>query len=82
MNKYIKIILGIIFIIALLLLSPIISLILPLKLTNHTYYILLYHVIVDKETEDCFSDEEKALRLFQYVVSHEFARGTPYNANL
>lgn len=58
--------------------SPIVSLVLPEKLTNRTYYQLLYQVIVDKETQGLKTDEEKVLSLFQYVVNHEFPQGTPY----
>lgn len=65
-------------IIFLLLLSPIISLLLPEKLTNHTYYRLIYHVIVDKETKKYQSDETKALNLLRYVVNHQFLGGIPF----
>lgn len=75
MIRYFKIIL-IVFIITILL-SPVISLILPEKLTNHTYYRLVYRVIADRETMGYRTDEEKALRLFQYVVDHEFSQGSP-----
>lgn len=79
MNKYLKIILFIfIIILSSVLFSPLISLILPEKLTNHIYYRLVYHVIVDRETSGCHNDEEKALGLFKYVVDHEYAQGIPY----
>lgn len=79
MNRYLKVIfIVLIVILSLLLLSPFISLILPQKLTNRTYYRLLYSVIVDKETSGNISDEEKILKLFNYVVRHEFAQGSPY----
>lgn len=79
MNKHLKIPVCIIIIIFLLLmLSPFISLVLPGKLTNRTYYRLIYHVIVDKETLGCHTDEAKALKLLQYVSNHEFAQNTPY----
>jgi len=83
MNKPVKFILITVNIAALilaliLLLSPFISLLLPEKYTNRTYYRLLYRVIVDKETSICAADEEKALKLFQYVVDHEFHQGVPY----
>ncbi|MEK6727932.1 MAG: tetratricopeptide repeat protein [Candidatus Omnitrophota bacterium] len=79
MNKYLKLIfIALIVIFSLLLLSPFISLILPQKLTNRTYFRLLYHAIVDKETSGVFTEDEKVLNLFNYVVSHEFAQGTPY----
>lgn len=79
MSKYLKIILRTaILLLLLLLLSPFISLFLPEKLTNHTYYRLFYQVIVDRETAGCRSDEAKALSLFRYVINHEFPGGTPY----
>lgn len=79
MNRYLKVIfIALIVILSLFLLSPFISLILPQKLTNRTYYRLLYSVIVDKETSGNISDEEKILKLFNYVVRHEFAQGSPY----
>ncbi len=61
-----------------LLFSPFVSLLLPEKLTNRTYYRLLYHVIADRETASCVSDEEKARRIFEYVVNHTFLQGVPY----
>jgi len=80
MPKYLKVILAVCTIaIFSLLISPFVSLLLPEKLTNRTYYRLLYHVIADKETAGSRSEEEKALRLFQYVVDHEFLQGTPYS---
>lgn len=79
MNKYFKVTVCIFAAFALILiLSPFISLFLPSKLTNRTYYRLIYSVIAEKETKGCFSDEEKALRLFRYVTDHEFHQGTPY----
>ncbi len=79
MNKCLKIPVYIFIIfILLLVLSPLISLILPGKLTNRTYYRLIYRVIVDKETAGCLTDEAKALKLFQYIVNHEFLQGVPY----
>lgn len=78
-NKYFRFIFFLfLVIISSLLLSPFISLILPAKLTNRTYYRLLYHVIVDKETADCQNSQDKALKLLQYVVDHEFLQGIPY----
>jgi len=61
----------------LLLLSPVISLLLPEKLTKHTYYRLFYNLIVENETAGSRNNAEKALKLFRYVVSHEFAQGAP-----
>lgn len=79
MNKYLKTIVGIfVIIILILLLSPFISLLLPEKFTNRTYYRLLYHVIVEEETGGCQNNEEKVIKLFQYVVNHEFLQGVPY----
>lgn len=79
MNKLLKVILYIFIIILLsLLLSPFISLILPEKLTNRTYFRLLYHVIADKEIADVISKEEKARKIFEYVVDHTFLQGIPY----
>ncbi len=79
MNKFLKFILIIAGIIApTMLLSPVISLFLPEKFTNHSYYRLLYQVIVDKETKGCATKEEKILNLFSYVVDHEFHQGVPY----
>jgi len=62
----------------LLLLSPVISLFVSRPLTNHAYYRLFYHVIADKETAGAGKAEEKVLRLFQYVIDHEYAQGAPY----
>ncbi|MDD4894695.1 MAG: hypothetical protein PHW54_05210 [Candidatus Omnitrophica bacterium] len=61
-----------------LLFSPFVSLFLPEKLTNRTYFRLLYHVIADRETIGCISDEDKVSRIFDYVLSHTFLQGTPY----
>jgi hypothetical protein len=79
MPRYLKLPLVIsLIIISGLLFSPVISLILSEKLTNRTYYRLLYHVIVDKETAACHDDGCKAAHLFQYVVERQFPQGTPY----
>lgn len=79
MNKYLRIILAVVAInLCLLLLSPLVSLLLPEKLTNHTYYRLFYHIIADRQTQYCLDDEAKALGLLQYVVDHQFAQGIPY----
>lgn len=79
MPKYLKVMLFIFAALAaILLLSPVISLFLPEKYTNRTYYRLLYQAIVDKETKGCATDAQKILKLFQYVVDHEFHQGTPY----
>lgn len=78
-NKYVKVIfIAFLVIFSLLMLSPFISLILPQRLTNRTYYRLLYNVIIDKETPGKLNDEDKILKLFNYVVRHEFAQGLPY----
>lgn len=70
---------SIIFVVFLgLLFSPFISLLLPVKLTNHTYHRLLYHVIADGVTAGCASDREKAVKIFGYVVDRTFLQGTPY----
>lgn len=79
MNKFFKIsllLLAVIFLV--LLLSPAISLIFPIKLTNHTYYRLIYRVIAEEETKGCLNDESKVLKLFDYIINHEFMQGKPY----
>lgn len=58
--------------------SPFLSLLLPVKLANHTYYRLLYNIIADRETRGCSSDEGKALNLFRYTADRLFHQGTPY----
>jgi len=79
MNRFLKVALYILVIfIFLAVLSPFVSLMLPGKLTNRTYYRLIYRIIADKETAGCFTEEEKALKLLQYVVNHEFLQGIPY----
>lgn len=79
MNKGCKAVVIVLIVIAgLIIFSPFISLLLPQKLTNHTYYRLLYHVIVDKETRSVFSEDEKVSKLFDYAVNHEFGQGAPY----
>lgn len=79
MNKYLKITLIIfLLILSVILLSPVISLLLPEKLASRTYNRFLYHVIVDRETANCKSEECKVSALFQYVVDHEFLQGVPY----
>lgn len=60
--------------------SPVISLLLPEKLTNRTYYRLLYNLIAQEETVGCVTDEEKALKLFDYTVNHQFLQGIPEKA--
>lgn len=60
--------------------SPLVSLVLPEKLTNRTYYRLLYKVIADKETTGCKNEEEKTLKIFHYVVDHTFLQGVPQKA--
>lgn len=61
-----------------LLFSPFLSLFLPIKLTNHIYYRLFYNLIADKESAGCENNQEKAVKLFQYVVNHEFTQRQPY----
>lgn len=61
-----------------LLFSPFISLILPRKFAQRSYYRLLYNAIVDKETAGCPDNKAKVLKLFWYVVNHEFLQGVPY----
>lgn len=58
-------------------LSPFISLLLPLKFTNRTYYRLLYNKIAYHEARGAPNDRDKAIRLFDYVVRHEFLQGIP-----
>lgn len=60
-----------------LLLSPFIALILPGKVANHAYYRLFYHLIAEKEVENCLSDKDKAIALFNYVLDHQFMQGEP-----
>ncbi len=80
MRKIFKIIFGITLVIFLILaLSPIISLILPQKLKNHTYYRLVYQVIADHETSGTNRDPDRVFKLFNYVVRHEFLQGIPYS---
>jgi len=79
MKKFIKTLICIILLfIVCLLLSPVISLILPEKLTNRTYFGLAYQLISDIQTRGCLTEDEKAEKLFEYVVGHEFPQGTPY----
>ncbi len=74
----ITVILSVVVIFLGLLLSPFVSLFLPEKLTNRTYFRLFYHVIADRETAGCISEEDKINRIFDYVLSHTFLQGTPY----
>ena len=79
MHKYLKLIcFFLIMAIILILLSPVISLFLPYSLRYHACQRLVFNAIVDKETKGCKTDEEKVLALFNYVVDHEKAKGTPY----
>lgn len=64
---------------SLVILSPLISLFLAEGLRYHVYRRLVYHVIVDKETGGIRNPEEKALKLFNYTVNHEFMQGIPYS---
>lgn len=81
MNKLIRVILVSLFfmIISLLILSPLVSLILPHKLRYYEYRKLVDRVIADKETSAASNSEEKAEALFEYVVNHEFLQGLPYS---
>lgn len=79
MNGYTKFILLFLIIVFLsLMFSPFISLVLTDALRNHAYYRLAYNTIVGKETEGIKNDEDKILKIFQYVVEHEFPQGVPY----
>lgn len=60
-----------------LLLSPFLSLLLPIKLTNHTYYRLLYDRIAERETRGCLNKEQKAAALFAYTSQRLFHQGMP-----
>jgi len=79
MNKFFiffSLFLAVIFFV--LLFSPFISLILPIKFTEHTYYRIIYRVIAEEETKGCLNNESKVLKLFAYIINHEFMQGEPY----
>lgn len=80
MHRFLKVILFIfVFLFSALLVSPFISLLLPQKLTQRTYQRLIFDVIVDRQTKGLKTDRDKALKLYQYVVDHEFLQGIPYS---
>lgn len=80
MPRFLKAILLIfVFLFTGLLVSPLVSLFLPQKLTQRTYQRLIFDVIVDSQTKGLRTDRDKALKLYKYVVDHEFLQGTPYS---